>query len=152
MARVGIVFGLLLCGLTVTGMIGSPTKHPTFFVPMMVGIPILFCGVVALNPHRRSHAMQVAAVIALLGFCLSTGRAVVLLARWGREREINLFMLELILAMSVICLIFLVISCLHTVSRAKKRLGPDTPVKRVKSSPNPSSRSELQASTAGQDG
>ena len=67
MARVGIVFGLLLCGLTVVGMVGTTVKSPMQFIPMMLGVPILFSGVVALNPHRRKHAMHAASAVAILG-------------------------------------------------------------------------------------
>ena len=64
MARVGIIFGLLLCGLTIAGLVGTTVKSTILFIPMMIGIPTLFCGVVALNPHRRKHAMRVSATIA----------------------------------------------------------------------------------------
>jgi hypothetical protein len=67
MARAGIVFGLILCGITIAGLVASSTKAPTQFYPMMLGIPILFLGVVALNPHRRRFAMMVASLIAILG-------------------------------------------------------------------------------------
>ena len=67
MARVSIVFGMLLCGLSAAGMISSITKDPVQFIPMMFGIPVLFCGVVSLNPHRRRFAMRSAAVLTAFG-------------------------------------------------------------------------------------
>ena len=67
MDRVSIVFGLLLCGLSAVGMIASITKDPVQFIPIMIGIPVLFCGVVSLNPHRRRLAMRLAATVTATG-------------------------------------------------------------------------------------
>jgi hypothetical protein len=63
MARISIIFGLLLCGLSAVAMVGTPLKMPALFIPMMFGIPVLFCGVVGLNPHRRRNSVATAAVI-----------------------------------------------------------------------------------------
>ena len=49
MARTGIIFGLILCGITFAGLVGIPVKTPTQFYAMMLGIPILICGVVILG-------------------------------------------------------------------------------------------------------
>ena len=67
MARIGIIFGLALCGLTVACLVQSTTKSPYQFIPMILGIPMLFLGVVALNPHRRRQAMNVAASVSTMG-------------------------------------------------------------------------------------
>ncbi|QDT06087.1 hypothetical protein K227x_44940 [Rubripirellula lacrimiformis] len=77
MARVGIVFGLLLCGLSALGMCATVNKNPIQFVPLMLGIPILFCGVVGLNPHRRRIAMNTACVVALLGMITGIANAII---------------------------------------------------------------------------
>ena len=49
MARFGIISGLLLCIDTAFALFGSLNKVPLLFIPMMIGIPILFFGVVALK-------------------------------------------------------------------------------------------------------
>ena len=87
MARVGILFGLLLCGLTVAGLVATAEKVPSQFVPMMLGIPVLFCGVVALNPHRRQQSMFVIGCIASAGTLGGTGRLLMWLVHWMREGE-----------------------------------------------------------------
>ena len=67
MARLGIFFGLILVGISLAAMLQTPQKAPSQFYSMMFGIPTFFCGIVALNPHRRKQAMTVAT---LLCFCL----------------------------------------------------------------------------------
>jgi len=67
MARLGIIFGLILFGISIAAMLQTPQKAPSQFYSMMFGIPTFFCGIVALNPHRRRQAMIIASGIALIG-------------------------------------------------------------------------------------
>ena len=57
MARLGILAGVLLCVGTAMARMGSYEKAVWLFLPMMIGIPIMFLGVVGLNPHRRRVAL-----------------------------------------------------------------------------------------------
>jgi len=109
MARLGIILGVLLCGLTYAGLISTTAKNPILFIPMMIGIPTLFCGVVALNPHRRKHAMRAAATLALLGASVGSIRSSIWLTRWMRDEEIYRYAVGLNVAMMVISGTFLVI-------------------------------------------
>ncbi|NND96849.1 MAG: hypothetical protein HKN47_05915 [Pirellulaceae bacterium] len=106
MARVGIIFGLLLCGLTVAALIGTATKVPAQFIPMMIGIPILFCGIVGLNPHRRKQSMHSAASIGVIGFVIGAGLAVYTGMHLSDGPGINGYVFKLVLAMSLLCLLF----------------------------------------------
>ena len=117
MARVGIIFGLLLCGLTFLGLISMEQKSPYQFYPMMLGIPVLFCGVVALNPHRRKHAMHVTAVLALVG---TTAGGVGCLRRLLEDQVVDRYGLPLIGSMSILCL-FLLLACIASFRAARKR-------------------------------
>lgn len=107
MARIGIVFGLLLCILAGAGLVGSEVKLPILVFPMMIGIPLLFCGVVGLNPHRRRLSMFSAAIIAVFGLLTAGGRVVFTLAAMSRGRDVNVFALKLVAIMVVLCLLFL---------------------------------------------
>lgn len=124
MARVGIVFGLLLCGLTVVALLGMTSKAPSQFIPMMVGIPILFCGVVGLNPHRRKHSMHGAASVALLGLLAGSGLAIYYGANLPGERDI--FRVATVLA--VLCLIF-VVACVVSFVQARRKPDSTLPTK-----------------------
>lgn len=122
MARLGIVFGLLLCGLTVVALLGMTSKAPSQFIPMMVGIPILFCGVVGLNPHRRKHSMHGAASVAVLGLLVGSGLSIYCGANLPGERDI--FRVATVLA--ALCLIFVVV-CVVSFVHARRK--PDSTVR-----------------------
>ncbi len=109
MARVGIVFGLLLCGLTYAAMVWDSEKIPAQFIPMMFGIPLLFCGVVALNPHRRKISMQVAASVAGLGGVFGSIWCVTRCLRLATGKPVNMHGLTVIAVMSLLCLVFVVV-------------------------------------------
>lgn len=55
-------------------MVGTPLKMPALFIPMMFGIPVLFCGVVGLNPHRRRNSVATAAAIMLFAVVAALAR------------------------------------------------------------------------------
>jgi drug/metabolite transporter (DMT)-like permease len=111
----------MLCGLTIAGLVGTTVKTPILFVPMMIGIPTLFCGVVALNPHRRKHAMRVAGVLALLGTSVGAVRSLVWATRWVREAEIERYAVILNLALLAISGIFLLISVVAFLQDRRRR-------------------------------
>ena len=126
MARVGIVFGLLLCGITFGGLVTTTDKNPTQFFPMMLGIPVLFCGVVALNPHRRKHAMQVAATVTAIGALLGLIRAAFVLVQMVRGIEVNGPMLVLVVAMSFTSFAFTAICVMSLMLTQRKAETMDT--------------------------
>jgi hypothetical protein len=124
MARVGIVFGLALCCLSIVGLMGTAEKTPTQFIPMMLGVPILFCGVVALNPHRRKYAMHTASLIAVLGAVCGGGQASYVLLQLANRVPINHYSFRLVVAMSVICVAFVVICVISFIQiRQRKEAG-----------------------------
>lgn len=108
MARFGIIAGLALCVLTAFALFGTLDKAPLLFVPMMLGIPILFSGVVALNPHRRRFAIGSAAAIGVVGLVIGLGQGIRLLSLWQRTESVNLHSVRIVALMVSICLVFLV--------------------------------------------
>lgn len=118
MARIGIVFGLLLCGLTLVGMSVTTQKSYTQFVPMMFGIPMLFLGVVSLNPHRRSEAVLFALGLSLVAMMLGGGRLLVLALHASSGRFVNPVSLRLVLVMTTLSFVFVVIAWLWRRRRA----------------------------------
>lgn len=122
MARVGIVFGIVLCCLSVVGLVGTSEKYPTQFIPMMMGVPVLFCGVVALNPHRRRNAMHVAMVIALVGAVCSSVSASFCSLQLASGDQVNQYSYRLLMMMSVICGVFVAI-CLVSLIQTNRRKG-----------------------------
>jgi hypothetical protein len=104
MARITIVTGLLLCGVTVIGLLGATSGLPlTAFIPMLFGIPLVILGIIGLNPHRRKMAMHIAVGLAALGGVMTAGRA---LASLMRGADGFGFATLLVSSMAVICLVY----------------------------------------------
>jgi hypothetical protein len=83
MAKLAIVIGLLLVILgfvtyfgVAAGWFGDMHPSPTALIPSIVGILLLLCGALALNPAFLKHAMHAAAASALLGVLACLGRIV----------------------------------------------------------------------------
>ncbi|TWU21148.1 hypothetical protein Pla52o_41820 [Novipirellula galeiformis] len=122
MSRIAIFFGLLLCTVTLAALIASMQKIPAQFCPMMLGIPMLFCGVVGLNPHRRKHAMHVAAAIALLGTLMGGSNTLFTLFRLLRGIEVNPLGMRIVMVMTVLCVVYLVLSIVSFIQTRRRRL------------------------------
>ena len=106
MARFGIVSGILLCIDTAVALFGSLNKAPFLFIPMMLGIPMLFFGVVALNPHRRRQALASAAGLGGLGCLIGLGQLLHFFSLWRSEGFVNLHTTRIVFMMVVICVSF----------------------------------------------
>lgn len=106
-------------------MVGIPAKSPTLFVPMMLGIPVLFCGVVALNPHRRKQAMHAACAIALLGAIAGGAQTALCMVDLAGGNEIDRYGLNVIVAMSVVCVIFVVVCVISFIQTRRRKAASD---------------------------
>ncbi|QDV82837.1 hypothetical protein [Stieleria sp.] len=122
MARFGIVSGLLLCIDTAIALFGSLNKAPMLFIPMMLGIPILFFGVVALNPHRRRQALATAAILGAFGCLIGFGQLFHFFSVWRKQGVVNLHSTQIVSLMVAICIVFS-LSYLWTVVQAGRQRG-----------------------------
>ncbi|WP_182870478.1 hypothetical protein [Stieleria mannarensis] len=122
MARFGIVSGLLLCIDTAIALFGSLNKAPLLFIPMMLGIPILFFGVVALNPHRRRQALATAAIVGALGSLIGCGQLFHFFSLWRTQGVVNLHSTQIVSLMVAICIVFSV-SYLWSVTPSHRQRG-----------------------------
>ena len=119
MARVGIVFGMLLCGLTYAAMVWDPHKIPAQFIPMMFGIPLLFCGVVALNPHRRKASMHTAAGVTGVVGVGGTVWCITRFLKLVTGGAVNIHGLAVLSIMSLLCVIFVLV-CLRSFVKMRR--------------------------------
>lgn len=78
MAKVTLVFALLLVLLGLAGYIGTGSIHPTALIPTWVGVVLGLCGFLAISPSesRRKLFMHIAVTIGLLGLIGSAAEAV----------------------------------------------------------------------------
>ena len=123
MPHVGIVFGLALSAFSGLVMVLAPEKMPIQFLPMMLGIPIFYCGVVGLNPHRCRFSMNSALAIGFSGFVLGLGRTIFTSLRVSRGEPINAYVFKVVIGLAVICALFLMAWYIAYRVRQKKKNG-----------------------------
>jgi hypothetical protein len=70
MAKVTLVFAVLLVALGLWGFIGTGSVHYTALIPAWIGLALGIFGLLAMSPdaNRRKHFMHINATIGLLGF------------------------------------------------------------------------------------
>ena len=69
MAKVTLVFAVLLIALGLVGYLGTGSQYPTALIPTWIGIALLLCGLITLaRPAVRKHAMHLAALLGVFGF------------------------------------------------------------------------------------
>jgi hypothetical protein len=68
MAKLTIVFGVLLAAVGITGYVETGSAHPTALIPCWIGLILVVSGVLAIAPARRMLWMHIAVTVGLLGF------------------------------------------------------------------------------------
>jgi hypothetical protein len=70
MAKITLVFAVLLIALGLVGFIGTGSEHYTALIPTWIGLVLGIFGILALspNPKRRMLFMHINVTVALLGF------------------------------------------------------------------------------------
>jgi hypothetical protein len=70
MAKVTLVFALLLVALGLAGYLGTGSIHPTALIPTWIGLALGIFGFLAISPNegRRKLFMHINVTIGLLGF------------------------------------------------------------------------------------
>jgi len=78
MAKITILFALLLIALGLAGYFGTGSIHPTALIPTWFGVALGVCGFLAISPSesRRKLFMHINVTIGLLGFLGGAAAAV----------------------------------------------------------------------------
>lgn len=119
MSKVATVTGALLIALGIVFYVVSGEKSLTAFIPSVLGLVILICGLIARDETKRKAAMHGAVLFGLIGFLGSFRGA----TKWpkiltGQPVKLPLAAWEE-LAMAIICGIF-VILCIRSFSAARR--------------------------------
>ncbi|HKI37965.1 MAG TPA: hypothetical protein VKA46_39285 [Gemmataceae bacterium] len=118
MARISIVFGLLLIALGVGAFVGTGSEHYTALIPAGLGLVLSLLGALALNERRRKHAMHLAAMVGLAGV---GGGGYMLLRPFIKGTEIQRPIAYACTAvMSLLCLVFVAL-CVNSFLQARRR-------------------------------
>ena len=77
MAKLTVVFGLLLIGNGIWGYTASESASVTALIPAFVGIALLLCAIGSIvKPALNMHLMHIAALLGLLGCLAALGRLI----------------------------------------------------------------------------
>jgi hypothetical protein len=127
MAPIAIVFGVLLVILSGVLYGIADNFSPTIFIPAGFGAVLIVLGLLALKDAYRKHAMHGAAVVGLIGFAFPLGRLI-----YAMTGENFVFRKSTggTVAMSVLCLIFLILCVKSFIEAraARKAKEGQTPV------------------------
>ena len=122
MAKITIALAVILTLLGVGTYFGSPDANPskTALIPSVFGVLLLVCGLGALRPSWRKHAMHAVASIGLLGALAASGRGVMAVSKLVGGAEVNKTALTSVLLMAAICWL-LVALCVNSFIAARRR-------------------------------
>jgi len=78
MAKVTLVFAVLLIALGLGSYLGTGSQHPTALIPTWFGVALALFGFLAMSPDagRRKLFMHINVTIGLLGLLGAAGRAI----------------------------------------------------------------------------
>lgn len=122
MAKVTLVFALLLAVLGLVSYFGTGSQHPTALIPTWFGLALGIFGFLAISPNesRRKLFMHINVTIGLLGFLGAAGRAI---QSYGHARSLGLepdrIALEAQGAMAGLLLIY-VLMCVKSFIEARR--------------------------------
>jgi hypothetical protein len=91
--------------------------HPTALIPALIGVLILVCGVLAIKPSWRKHAMHFAAMLGLIGAIMPIVLFVKMLIN-GPFDGLKAFSF---LATAALCVLFVVMSVRSFIAARKAR-------------------------------
>ena len=79
MAKVTIVFAVLLIVLGLVGYFGTGSAHPTALIPTWFGLALGICGILAISPSERRrrlfmHINVTIGLVGLIGAAAEAGR------------------------------------------------------------------------------
>jgi len=120
MPIVTIVVGTLLSALGIMGYVLSDTKSLTALIPLAFGTLIELCGVLAMQPRLKAHAMHGASALALLGVLGSAMGTISFLKLITGGDVARPTAARVQAAMFVICLVFLGL-CIRSFRAARAR-------------------------------
>ncbi|HEY1985536.1 MAG TPA: hypothetical protein VGG85_09005 [Terracidiphilus sp.] len=122
MAKVTLVFAVLLIVLGLAGFLDTGSQHPTALIPTWFGVALGIFGVLAISPSesRRKLFMHINVTIGLLGF---VGAAVKAVQGYGHARSQGLDPDRIALgsqAAMAILLLFYVLLCVRSFIEARR--------------------------------
>lgn len=122
MAKVTLVFAVVLIVLGLGFYLGTGSKAPTALIPTWFGVALGVFGVLAISPSesRRKIFMHINVTVALLGFLGAGGRALFALTSGHTPDQIAL---TAQLLMAVLLLIYVILCVRSFIAARRTRLA-----------------------------
>ena len=122
MAKVTLVFAVLLIVLGLAGYLGTGSQHVTALIPTWLGVALGIFGFLAISPNesRRKLFMHINVTIGLLGFLGATVEAI---RGYGHARSLGIEPDHIALASKATMaalLLFYVLLCLRSLIAARR--------------------------------
>ena len=119
MAKLTVVFGLLLIGNGIWGYTASESASVTALIPAFVGIALLLCAIGSIvKPALNMHLMHIAALLGLLGCLAALGR---LIPSFSKEDQSGLGLVQANLGLMAALCGGYVYSCFRSFKEAGRR-------------------------------
>jgi hypothetical protein len=118
MAKVTLIFAVLLITLGVAGFVGTGSAHPTALIPAAVGLLLGIFGYLAISPneHRRKLFMHVNVTIGLVGFL---GTIYTLVLSYYSTKPVDEIAADAKLTMAML-LFFYIVFCVRSFIAARR--------------------------------
>jgi fucose 4-O-acetylase-like acetyltransferase len=126
MAKLTIVFGVVLIVLGAWGFIATGSEHPTALIPTYFGFALAWCGPLAMRQRGKQRMlwMHVAVTIGLLGFLGAGVMAIVETVKAHGGTLAHPIAVESQAAMAAICGVFVAL-CVRSFIAARKARGAE---------------------------
>lgn len=121
MPIITVVFGLLLCSLTVFVLVYTGgVESVSIFIPSIVGVPLILFGIFSLiKPNLRKHLMHAAVTFGLLGALAALGRGIPQILKVLRQEAVDWLPVSMVWAMVILCVTY-VFLCIESFISARK--------------------------------
>jgi len=118
MAKITLVFAVLLIVLGLAGFLGTGSAHPTALIPTWIGLLLGIFGLLAITPHenRRRLFMHINVTIGLVGFL---GTMAEIFRTMGSSKAMDLTALFAKLALAWLLLIYMAL-CVRSFIAARR--------------------------------
>jgi hypothetical protein len=127
LAKLTIVFGVVLAVLGGVSFVMTGSAHPTALIPVWFGLVLILCGALASgdDPKKRMLWMHIAVTVGLLGFIFPAVRGVMALVKAhseGVELAHPTAVYEQLL-MALVCLIFVALCVRSFIAARRSRVS-----------------------------
>ncbi|MGA2350783.1 MAG: hypothetical protein ABSF70_10150 [Terracidiphilus sp.] len=118
MAKITLIFAVLLIALGLVGFFGTGHTHYTALIPAWIGLVLGICGGLAISPNegRRKLFMHISVTIGLFGFL---GAIVELMRNLTSNKALDMPALEAKLALAWLLIIYVVL-CVRSFITARR--------------------------------